>query len=211
MSLELIHRVSETEQYHDIEPITDEVLQKVFEVQPDLTEDDLVSTLSGLRMAGLGYAEVELIYEENRMQAGALEKLHDDYIKKVQMHIPIPAEVEAELDDGVYDDILDEQAEIMRNKAKENVSKFELPDMITIEDVSPNEETLHQHQLDVLNAEIRMQQDKLNAAELTIIELQARLREAGLDDGHADSGNFEQLGNEIAVSIGSAALRHADV
>lgn len=214
MSLELEQSTIEQSANATLTPVTDRVMEMAVEKIPKMTEVECIPLRSGLRMAGLGYAEVQTRYENYRVEDGAFQALHGIYIDKTKSHIP--EAIQADLSDGDYEEILDEQAAQARGQAELNILLASDIPVLTMDMVNPTEETLQKEQVRILTLELEKRGKELAAKDEEIRALNRTIAEQKSRLGEDDESNetkedldydyYEKESDDHQVKMGGTAL-----
>jgi hypothetical protein len=217
MNTETLPRNSEQE--ISSTPNTDKVIELIESRNSDVNYDNSASVLSGLKMAGVGYAEILAQYEQSRVEDGALNLFTDIYSEKVAVHIP--EDVKAELEDDIYVDILEEQAKTARHKAEMAVILAPVVPTITVESMeTPDEAELHRREVAGMNLTIQERDATIAAQNAEIARLTRLVKElkAGQDesddistDKEEDLDVYESLPDHKRRLMGGSALQMSGV
>lgn len=219
MSLELAYE--NREQDVVASPATDKAIELALKSIPNMTMVDCVPILSGLKMVGVGFAEVQARYDANRVEDGAMDILRKKYLDKAILHIP--EQIHAELTDDDFDEILEEQADLARNEAEMNVILAPDIDIISAETINPTVESLQAQQIKILEGiveaqkqDIHQRDETIRRHERTIAGLRMRLGEDDPDAIATDSTLESKSAPDENViitqgAVGKMTLRAADV
>jgi hypothetical protein len=155
-------------------PATDKVLAAALEMNADLTPADLILYRNAFAMVGRGFADVQVQYEQGRVEDGAKDELFERYKEKVALHIP--EEVVDQFGDDTYADILEEHAGQKMHEAELEVIVAPVIDMVTVESLSPTQEDIIKLQITGLEAAHQEEQAKNAQLELDVIALNDHIR-----------------------------------
>jgi hypothetical protein len=217
MSIETLPRNSE--QNVSSTPVTDKVMELIEAQNSEIGYDDSASVLSGIKMAGVGYAEVLVQHEQNRVEDGALDIFTAIYSEKVAKHIP--ENVKSELDNYDYVDILEEQAETARPKAEMAVILAPIVPTITVESMeTPDEAELHRREVAGLNLTIQERDTTIAIQNADIARLTRLVKELQAEQDESDDEStekeddldvYESLPDRKRSLIGGSALQMSGV
>jgi hypothetical protein len=207
-------------------PATDKVLAAALEVNAELTPADLILHRNAFAMVGRGFADVQVQYEQGRVEDGAKDELFERYKEKVALHIP--EEVADQFGDDTYADILEENAGQKMHEAELEVIVAPVIDMVTVESLSPTQEDLVKLQITGLetahqeeqakNAQLELEvialNDHIRALELRVAELSEQLGMTPADESTESRGSksaerFTGLTDGACRQLGDVGIRHA--